>query len=1050
MPHPCHRCGNLRFDSDPGGLCPRCLMGFALDADTEISDSFASGGPGSVLETLTYSVGPMPRVLLRDTRNETVESPVVRPWSAEMPLNSNRSCRIQLLGEIARGGMGAIFKGRDPDLGRDLAVKILLESHCNKPELVRRFVEEAQIGGQLQHPGIVPVYELGTIGDSRPYFTMKLVKGDTLAKLLEARKSQADDLFRFLGIFEAIAQTVAYAHARDVIHRDLKPSNVMVGSFGEVQVMDWGLAKVLPRGGVADDSSAGLVAKQDTVISTGRSGSDDPDLSLAGSILGTPSYMAPEQARGEIDRVDERADVFSLGSFLCEILTGQPAFLGRSSGEIQRKAALGDLADAMTRLDACGADVDLVALTKDCLAREPEDRPREAGVVSDRVTAYLAGVQEKLKTAERERSVAQVRAQEARKQSRLLGGLAAAVLALTTLGGLSAYLQPQMSLRRSVAPSSSVVHQAAREWELAKVVEAPMDLEKRALVDASRLEKMEIIPKALEEKARVEVALAEVERQRTVLVAAKSAVNHGAVEAPGQMVLPNFGPDLSRFVTASDDGTARVWDATTGVEILALKGHTKPVKSASFSPDGKRIITASPDGTARVWDAQTGAEVLTFGGLTKQLRSAWFSLDGSQIVAAGEDNTVRLWDAKSGAELDDLVMAKLGVANQSYNHANFLLSSPPGRSPAPVSRYQTSEKVNQALSSHENTLAILKAKLGPDHPETLVSMNYLAHAYESAGQPNRAVPLYEQTLAIQKAKLGPDHPSTLSVMNSLGRALIAQGRLAEAVYVSYEAIRLKPDQAEAHYNLGNALQLQAKLPRAVEAFRRAIQIKPDYAEAHYSLGEALRDQGKLDLAVESFREAIRLKPDLAGAHAGLDKVLRMQTMTERLPALLIGEDRPKDVSERLALAQMCHDKKFHAAAARFWAEAFAESRALADDLAKGHRYNAACSASLAGSGQGTDEPMPNEAGRIKLREQALSWLRDDLAAWAKVLEGINEPARKQVILRTLAHWKEDADLAGIRDPGPLSTLPEGEQTAWRSFWQEVDALISKAGAAKPN
>src|SRR5262249_37505352 len=133
------------------------------------------------------------------------------------------------------------------------------------------------------------------------------------------------------------------------------------------------------------------------------SGSGDSDLSRAGSAMGTPSYMAPEQARGEIDQIDERADVFALGSILCEILTGQPAFTGRSSGEIQRKAALGDLADALARLDACAADAGLVALARACLAREVEDRPRSAGTVAERTTAYLAGVQEKLRRAELER-----------------------------------------------------------------------------------------------------------------------------------------------------------------------------------------------------------------------------------------------------------------------------------------------------------------------------------------------------------------------------------------------------------------------------------------------------------------------------------------------------------------------------------------------------------------------------------------------------------------------------------------------------------------------
>ena len=255
--------------------------------------------------------------MLRDTDGGP-EPPLHRPRGGE----PGQGTRYRIDGEIARGGMGAVLKGRDPDLGRDVALKVLREDFRDDADMVRRFVEEAQIGGQLQHPGIVPIYEMGTFGDRRPFFSMKLVKGDTLAQLLAARKDPGDGLPRFLSIFESIAQTVAYAHARGVIHRDLKPSNVMVGSFGEVQVMDWGLAKVLP--------AAGSPTTPRPARSIGRDGHRHGPERLgrlrplvAGSVLGTPSYMAPEQARGEIDRVDERADVFALGSILCEILTGR-------------------------------------------------------------------------------------------------------------------------------------------------------------------------------------------------------------------------------------------------------------------------------------------------------------------------------------------------------------------------------------------------------------------------------------------------------------------------------------------------------------------------------------------------------------------------------------------------------------------------------------------------------------------------------------------------------------------------------------------------------
>ena len=300
--------------------------------------------------------------------------------------------------------------------------------------MVRRFVEEAQIAGQLQHPGIVPVYELGRLPDERLYIAMKLIRGRTLAELLEGRADAAEDRPRYLAIFEQVCQAMAYAHACGVIHRDLKPSNVMVGSFGEVQVMDWGLAKVLDRGGVADEERSLRGQADAEPVRTLRTGST-ADESRAGSVLGTPSYMAPEQARGRLDTLDERADVFGLGAILCEILTGLPPYTAPSGNEVYRKAERADLAEALARLDACGAEAELVALAKSCLAAAPRDRPRDAGVVVAALTAHLAGVQERLKAAELARARAESRAAEERKRRLLVAGLAASLLALAALGG---------------------------------------------------------------------------------------------------------------------------------------------------------------------------------------------------------------------------------------------------------------------------------------------------------------------------------------------------------------------------------------------------------------------------------------------------------------------------------------------------------------------------------------------------------------------------------------------------------------------------------------
>ena len=301
----------------------------SLDAGLAAGFGSPADGPGSVLSALRPSLGDLRPVLLKEAQGESAH--VVKPKSDATPPPEQTGDRYQLQGEIARGGMGAVLRGRDVDLGRDLAVKVLLEKYVDRPEVARRFIEEAQIGGQLQHPGVVPVYDIGRFG-ARPFFTMKLVKGKTLAALLSERSTPVadapgapSDLPRFLDIALKVAQTMAYAHAKGVIHRDLKPPNIMVGAFGEVQVMDWGLAKVLAEGGVADEERASRQQQEPedvTTIRTVRSGGSagSGTDTEAGSLLGTPAYMPPEQANGYVELLDRRADVFGLGAILCEIL----------------------------------------------------------------------------------------------------------------------------------------------------------------------------------------------------------------------------------------------------------------------------------------------------------------------------------------------------------------------------------------------------------------------------------------------------------------------------------------------------------------------------------------------------------------------------------------------------------------------------------------------------------------------------------------------------------------------------------------------------------
>ena len=410
--------------------------------------------------------GPPETTQPRDMASN-VETDVGARRSISDPLQVNNFIgNYQIICEIGRGGMGRVLKCHDSHIGRDLAIKVLLEKYRNDPDATRRFKKEGQICGRLQHPGIVPVHELGADADRLPFFTMKLVEGQTLAALLAGRPHPSVDLPRFLTIFESVCQTLAYAHARRVIHRDLKPSNVMVGSFGEVQIMDWGLAKVLPDRG-ADNADAGMT-REEPAVATAHGGESHGDFTAAGHIMGTFAYMPPEQAQGKVDQIDERADVFALGAILCEILTGRPPYEGASLIEIRNKAAAADLADALDRLGACGADAELVALARRCLEAAPDDRPRDAQAVCNAVTAYLAGVQERLRMAERAWHVAQAKAIEEKKRQRLAVALAGAILALiATIGGGGAWLK----LRRE--ERAAHVDLALREAEVLRAQAVP-------------------------------------------------------------------------------------------------------------------------------------------------------------------------------------------------------------------------------------------------------------------------------------------------------------------------------------------------------------------------------------------------------------------------------------------------------------------------------------------------------------------------------------------------------------------------------------------------
>jgi eukaryotic-like serine/threonine-protein kinase len=801
--------------------------------------------------------------------NQTIDETPQQDFVADSPgadapeQTPTSLAHLKLLEEIARGGMGAILRGRDVTFGRDVAVKVLLQTHLGKTEFVQRFVEEAQIAGQLQHPGVAPVYELGRFADQRPYFTMKLVKGETLAALLSTRPDPAADRARFVGVFAQVCQTLAYAHARGVIHRDLKPANIMVGAFGEVQVMDWGLAKVLKEGGADEPASwerqrAAQISVIQTQRSEGSGASESATVTQAGSVLGTPAYMAPEQARGVVELVDARADVFGLGALLCEILTGEPPFTGKNA-EAMRKAQTAQLDDAFARLDGCGADGELAGLARRCLAAEPWDRPRDAGEVTAAVTAYQNSVVERLRQAELARAAEAARTEEAkatatqeRKARRLTVGLAVCVLALLTVGAAGGlWVQRQAAAqaaealrqREAVVAALEKAHELQHQAHWAEAL-AVLEQTRDRLGEAGPADLRQQVEQATADLTLVD-RLEAIRLRRVVLVEGKRD-NQGA-ERDYAETFQDAG--MGAEGEEAETTAARIRESAVGEYLVAALDDW-----AGVTTDPKR----------RTWLLET-ARRADPDPWRDRFRNAKVWSDRASLEALAKE---LLDDEKQLAKQKPQLLTALGSA------------------------------LGQAKADAAPLLAAAQAL----HPEDFWLNFDLGNALYEAGRRPESVGFFRGAVALR--------PSAASVHNNLGNALNSQS-LEEAVREYHIALALDPKFGSPHNNLGLILHGRQQLGEAILEYRTAIDLNPKIAVFHNNLGSILRDKKQLDEAMKEFRIAIDLGPDRAMFHNNLGNLLRERKEWDGASKeyRLAIDLEPKDASPHGNLGDLLREKK---------------------------------------------------------------------------------------------------------------------------------------------
>ena len=802
-----------------------------------------------------------------------------------------------VLHEIARGGMGRVVAARDPKLNREVAIKFLLPT--SDPTAADRFGREAEITARLPHPGVPPVHALGRTAAGLPFLVMKLVRGRTLAALLSDRPDPGHALGRFVGVFEQVCQAVGYAHSQGVVHRDLKPANVMVGAFGEVQVMDWGLA--------CENGECGARNEESKLLPTDDAGRDSSftthhsDFTVAGTVLGTPGYMAPEQARGEA--IDARADVFALGGILAAVLTGrQPVPDDWTAGSAAEEGIVA-AATLREHLPTAGTDPELTRLAYRCLSPHAPDRPADGKAVAEAVATYRARAEERARRAEADRAAAEVRAAAdvraaaARaaadtRARRARAGLWVAVALVGVVAGAAAWWhdrtnrQHQLDAEQAAAEQARVVleRDLARARAAAETRSTYADAEQNLAlgVDLRDRFRFAAAAHAVDLAGSLAARAGSDDLARRVAAAAADLNTVRALDAARtkQLVwVPQKG-GLGHYADASGDFRAAF--AAAGLD-LAAGDPGQLADAIGKSPIRAHLVAALDDWVATEADRGLLARALEVarradpGPWTDRLRDPAVRSDPARLAAlAAEAEPTKLtptavvslarlmlaeWldptsvlvrahaahpaDYRIAFHLGDMWVKRDATRAVGFYRAARALR--PDNFAANINLGVALMKAGDPAGARDAYLAA--ARIDPDSP--LAAYN-LGRAFAATGDRLAAV------ASLTKASRG--FPGYVDAHLELARLLEEAGDRAEAVAAGWRATAADPASRKAWERLGAMLARTGNPRGHLDAMRALAAESPDNAAYHVQLGGALVDAGLPDEGLEVLRRAIELAP----------------------------------------------------------------------------------------------------------------------------------------------------------------------------------------------